>query len=403
MGGYLVFLSTVVKDDERALLTRNGRFERVLEPGAHRIFDPAHACAVETFKVVAATFPMDRITTLRSVAPEVVQRYFEVVSAQPDEIVFVLFDGETKFYVAPRNPAAYWKCVTRVETESVSLKDSIKVEPALVERHGVARAAIVLDAQIESHEAGLLFVDGVMTERLGPGRHTFWQLTRKVAVRKFDLRPQPLEVTAQEILTKDRVGLRITLTAFWRVVHPEKAAMAAEDLANLIYRLIQFAIRETVVTRTLDEILGARDAIDAEVRAYVAARAPELGVEVGELGLKDVILPGDVRALLNKVVEAERVARANLIRRQEETAATRSLLNTARLMENNPTLLRLKELESLEKLVEKVGRIDLHAGPGLSGFDPLLKDLYRLAREGEPAPGEESGTAPKPTAVDPAR
>ena len=73
--------------------------------------------------------------------------------------------------------------------------------------------------------------------------------------------------------------------------------------------------------------------------------AVELGVEVGEIGIKDVILPGEVRELLNKVVEAERVAKANLIRRQEETAATRSLLNTSRLMEDNPLLLRLKELE----------------------------------------------------------
>ena len=67
---------------------------------------------------------------------------------------------------------------------------------------------------------------------------------------------------------------------------------------------------------------------------------------------------------MNKVVEAERTAKANLIRRQEETAATRSLLNTAKLMEDNPLLLRLKELEALERLVEKVGRIDLHAGDG---------------------------------------
>ena len=80
--------------------------------------------------------------------------------------------------------------------------------------------------------------------------------------------------------------------------------------------------------------------------------------------MKDVILPGEIRELVNKVVEAERTAKANLIRRQEETAATRSLLNTAKLMEDNPLLLRLKELESLERLVEKVGRIDLHAGEG---------------------------------------
>ena len=125
---------------------------------------------------------------------------------------------------------------------------------------------------------------------------------------------------------------------------------------------MQFAIREAVATRTLDEILAARDTIDREVREFVAARAGDLGVEIGEIGVKDVILPGDVRELLNKVVEAERAAKANLIRRQEETAATRSLLNTARLMEDNPLLLRLKELEALEKLVEKVGRIDLHAG-----------------------------------------
>jgi hypothetical protein len=145
--------------------------------------------------------------------------------------------------------------------------------------------------------------------------------------------------------------------------------------------LIQFAIREAVAARTLDEILAARDTIDREVRAYVTERAAALGTEIGEIGVKDVILPGDVRELLNKVVEAERVAKANIIRRQEETAATRSLLNTSKLMENNPLLLRLKELEALEKLVEKVGRIDLHAGNGAGGLDALLTNLYKLGGE----------------------
>ena len=80
-------------------------------------------------------------------------------------------------------------------------------------------------------------------------------------------------------------------------------------------------------------------------------------------------------------MEAERTAKANLIRRQEETAARRSLLNTARLMEDNPLLLRLRELEALEKLVEKVGRIDLHAGAGTGGLDALLQNLYRMLGE----------------------
>ena len=123
--------------------------------------------------------------------------------------------------------------------------------------------------------------------------------------------------------------------------------------------------------------MSARGALDQELRDFVRARLGETGIEVTDLGVKDVILPGEIRELVNKVVEAERTAKANLIRRQEETAATRSLLNTARLMEDNPLLLRLKELESLEKLVEKVGRIDLHAGEG-QGFDALLDRLIRL-------------------------
>lgn len=79
------------------------------------------------------------------------------------------------------------------------------------------------------------------------------------------------------------------------------------------------------------------------VRAVVGAR--EL-----TFGIKDVILPGDMKELMNRVIEARKAAQANLIARQEETAAMRSQANTARLLENNPTLMRLRELEVLEKI-----------------------------------------------------
>jgi regulator of protease activity HflC (stomatin/prohibitin superfamily) len=228
-----------------------------------------------------------------------------------------------------------------------------------------------------NHEAGLLYVEGRLVERLAPGRHAYWTVDRKVEVKRLDLRPQAVEITAQEMLTKDRISLRVTLTALRRITDPERAVTALADVDGWLYRLVQFAIREAVAARTLDEVLSAKSALDAELRGYVGARIAESGVEVTELGVKDVILPGEIRELVNKVVEAERTAKANLIRRQEETAATRSLLNTARLMEENPLLLRLKELESLERLVEKVGRIDLHAGEG-QGLDALLTRLVRL-------------------------
>ena len=378
---------TIVKDDERAFLTRDGRVERLLGPGRFTQLDVGRRLKAETVKVVRTELAADRALLIEKTRPEIAEANFTIVQTGSDEVCIVSLDGEPKHVVLPNTTRAYWKVLTQVDVERIN----VAAEPRVLKRHldklDLARNTLVSIAQVENHEAGLLFIDGKLVERLPAGRHAFWNVGRTVRVQKIDLRAVPLEVTAQEIMTKDRVAIRLTLTAFTKVVDPEKAVQAAGDIPGTVYKLVQFAIREAVATRTLDEILAARDTIDAEVRAFVTARATGLGIEVGEIGVKDVILPGDVRELINKVVEAERTAKANLIRRQEETAATRSLLNTARLMEDNPLLIRLKELEALEKLVEKVGRIDLHAGAGAGGFEALLTNLYTLGREAEPKAG----------------
>jgi regulator of protease activity HflC (stomatin/prohibitin superfamily) len=373
----------VVRDDERAFLVRDGRFERLLGPGRFVALDFGRRLTAEIVKIARAEIAADRALLFAKTHPAVAAEHFEIVQAGPNEVAIVSLDGEPKHLMLPNTTRAFWKTITKVDVERIDATAEVRVAKRHLDKLDPARSPMVVYGQVEAHEAGLLFVDGKLTERLPAGRYAFWAVGRTIKIQKIDTRPTPLEVTAQEILTKDRVGIRVTLTAFTRIVDPEKAALAAGDVANTLYRLVQFAIREAVATRTLDEILAARDTIDREVRAFVTERAGSLGVEIGEIGVKDVILPGDVRELLNKVVEAERTAKANLIRRQEETAATRSLLNTARLMEDNPLLLRLKELEALEKLVEKVGRIDLHAGAGVGGFDALLQNLYRLRNEAD--------------------
>jgi regulator of protease activity HflC (stomatin/prohibitin superfamily) len=102
------------------------------------------------------------------------------------------------------------------------------------------------------------------------------------------------------------------------------------------------------------------------VSAEVRREMEQYGVRMAAIAIKDIILPGDIREILNQVVAAEKQAQANLIRRREETAATRSLLNTAKLMEDNPLLVRMKELETLEKIAEKVEKI--HVFGGLRGL-----------------------------------
>ena len=370
-----------VKDDERAFLSRDGTFVRLLGPGRTSEWDPRRRLECEVVKVVRTEIAAEKALLFEKTQPDIAERNFEIVQAGANEVAIVSFDGEPRHLVLPNTTRAFWKTLTSVEVERIDTAADMRIAKRHQDKLDLTRLSVVAHALVASHEAGLLSVDGNLVERLGPGRHAFWQVGRTVAIAKVDMRPVPLEVTAQEILTKDRIGIRVTLTAFYRIVDPEKSALATGDVAGTLYKLVQFAIREAVATRTLDEILSARDRIDIEVRAFVTARAAALGAEAGEIGVKDVILPGDVRELLNKVVEAEKVAKANLIRRQEETAATRSLLNTAKLMEDNPLLLRLKELEALEKLVEKVGRIDLHAGAGAGGLDALLNNLYRLSAD----------------------
>lgn len=385
MTRHILRLTAQIAENERGLLRRDGKFERLLEPGRHTLLDPMRRLSLDIVPVVDTELPAEQLSVYEKGHPDFVARHLHVVRTGPGEVAIVTLDGQPRHFLAPLQTRAFWTCVTRVESELIDTRAVLAVEPRHLDKLDLTRSPLVALAIIEAHEVGLLFVDGVLVDEKQPGRHAFWQVGRTVRIAKVDLRPQPVEITAQEILTKDRIALRVTLTAFHRVTDARKLAAATNDLATTLYRLVQFAVREAIATRALDDILAARAAIDAEIKAYVRERITAFGVEITELGIKDVILPGEVRELLNKVVEAERVAKANLIRRQEETAATRSLLNTARLMEDNPLLVRLKELEALEKLVEKVGRIDLHTAGQGAGLEALLQNLYRLGR----TPAEE--------------
>ena len=110
------------------------------------------------------------------------------------------------------------------------------------------------------------------------------------------------------------------------------------------------ALRAAIGTRDLDALLNEKESLAAEVTGVVRPRAAEFGVEVVAVGVKDLILPGDMRTLLNKVIEAKKAAEASLITRREEAAALRHQANTAKLYVDNPTLLRLRELEAVEKI-----------------------------------------------------
>src|SRR4051812_25926387 len=202
-----LMLSVTVKDDERAFLTCNGRLTRVLEPGRHRFLDPLRKLAIETHNVVRAELPADRFTVLKAALPEVAAMLFEAVETRGGEIAIVSLDGRPAHLVGPWQLRAFWKVATRVDVERIDVASHPKVEPrhlAMIERTKLAtltagvRTAqpFVAETVVENHEAGLLYVEGKLVERLAPGRHAYWTVDRKVEVKRLDLRPQAVEITA---------------------------------------------------------------------------------------------------------------------------------------------------------------------------------------------------------------
>jgi len=210
---------------------------------------------------------------------------------------------------------------------------------------------------VEAYEKGLKFRNGRLVEILGPGRYRVATIWAKERIAKVDLRARMLVLHGQEIMTADKVTLRLTAMAKMKVIDPAAALLSVDDYAGQVYADVQLALRAAVGGLELEALLGQKGLLGETVRAAVAERARGYGVDVLDVGVRDLILPGEMKAILNQVMEARKKAEAALILRREEVAATRSLANTAEMLARNPTLLHLKELEALERIAGHGGSI----------------------------------------------
>ena len=219
--------------------------------------------------------------------------------------------------------------------------------------------------QVWEYERGLLYQKGRFTRLLDPGRYVLWPWQHR-HIQKVDTRETSQTVQGQEILTSDKVGVRVTLIAQYRVDDPVAATHNVESYVNQFYQDLQLTLRESITGRSVEEILEDRDALSTQLMEEVAPRAAVYGVTVRRVGVKDVILPGTVRHVFLQEVEADRRGRAELIAARHETAAARAKANTAKLLRNNPNAMRLQELETLTALASKSGNVLVI--PGLNTF-----------------------------------
>jgi len=400
----------VIGDQERALITKNGRFGGILAPGEYRLLTmPGVSLDVEKHNVRDLVFQSTWADYLAKERPEVADRHFTRVETNDLQVAMVYVDSKLFKVMLPAKRLLFWRGAAEVTAEVVNVIEEPEVPaqklPALErlgresltedaqDGHGAKRAAgggeflsslsgtypsplrFALFCLVDEAKAGLLYIDNRLTRTLSPGKYGFWAIAGSPRVDIVDLRRQTIEVPGQEILSRDKVSLRVNILAEYQVRDPVKAKQTITNFEAYFHRLLQLTFRQALGRKTLEEILAERTEVDESTAAVVRTEMNALGVEVGAIALKDIILPGEMREIMNQVVSAEKQAQANLIRRREETAATRSLLNTAKLLEDNPILVRLKELETLEKLVEKVDRLTV-----TNGFAGLLDNLIEIRK-----------------------
>ena len=367
-----------VRKDQLALLSRNGDYYKVLHAGEH-LLPWLNTPEVLLITLDGSEVPDVLADYLRRFQPDWVERYCLVADLSETEAGALYMDGILLEILLPSTRRLYWRVeddltLVRMNTQQVQVQTEVMNAVLQPRRKGAVKGRdAILTVQVPAWHVGVLKIDGETQALLPPGLTAYWKINHLVDAEVVDTRLQVLEVSGQEILTKDKVNLRINLAANWRYSDVLLAFSQLTKPIDHLYRELQFALREAVGTRTLDELLEDKQVIDDVVSEQVKSRMLPFGMEIASLGVKDIVLPGDMKNILAQLVEAEKSAQANVIRRREETAATRSLLNTAKVMENNPVALRLKELETLERVAERIDNISV-----FGGLDQVLHGLVNI-------------------------
>lgn len=339
-----------VRQDHRALVYRNGKLVEVLAEGKHRIWDPSR-----TFEIVH----VDRRATqlqvadIRHVAQSgLLDNDSHRVELSEHERGILRIDGQINDILSP-GLHLLWKAPHAIDVEVVDASDILLRHKAFehLVRLPVANQFLSM-WEIKEGYVGLLFINGSHKASLQPGPYASWNGLGKTRVFQVDLREKHLDVGGQDILTSDRVSLRLNVSATYRVSDALRSVQHSEDAEQALYKEIQLAIRAEIGGRSLDDLLAEKHQLGDVLLRNLQERASELGLDIQSIGLRDVILPGEMKEILNQVILARKQAEANVITRREEAAAMRSQLNTAKLIADNPTLMRLRELEVLERVAQ---------------------------------------------------
>lgn len=351
-----------IKTYEKGLVFKGQELIGVLNSGTHWIIGNKRVKVYNTLMRFEA--PIDLALLLKN---EELYEQLDVLEISEDQIALV-YRNNILQSVLSEGTFAYWK-EHSIYTFQILDMSKIRVQEDLSKKalDSLVMKNIVKRAEIRNFEMGLVQENGELLEALSPGVYHFYKQLSNVQVDVIDLRQQSMELGGQEILTKDKANLRINFEFAFKVVDPVLALLKNVDFRKQLYTIMQMSLRAYVGGLNFDELLGLKAQVGPFIKDASLEKCEALGVELISCGIKDIILPGDIKDIMNQVLVAEKKAAASMIMRREETASTRSMLNTAKLMENNKMLYKLKEMEFVEKVADKIGEITVDGKGSMIG------------------------------------
>lgn len=340
-----------VRDYQRGLLWGNGKFQGLLEKDEKWILDPMGEYSMEVFSRLDPWFSHAQLPAMvkSGLLPE---EEMTVLDLDSNQRALVWRDG--CFYgILEPGRWAWWKGLVDIRYEIYDIRerhgrfahddlDSIMMNPAF--------AAHFLIVLVRPGSKAAYYHNGKFVSLLEPGKYVYWKAVDGNQFTVVDMREITLDIGGQDMLTADKLALRLNVSLTCRVVDVMKSLDESVDAKQALYREAQLLLRAKVGAVELDNLLSDKDSLAGELEQELRARAGQYGYLVTSFGVRDIILPGDIKVIMNKVVEAKKASEAATITRREETAALRHQLNGARLVAENPVLMRLREMETLEKV-----------------------------------------------------
>lgn len=368
----------IINDNERGFLFKDGKFIKVLKAGKYYTYGDRFIEVVSVEEPVSSDY-CSLNTLLESEDIKKETDIVEIGRVGKQEIALHFVDGDF-FDVLKHGKHAYWNIGKKhefriVDITSPEVSDDIPNEIFNTE---YMSSAFVTKVSVSPYQKAVLYFNRRFERLLEPGIYYFWKNDVYIDVSYVDTRIKQMNIQGQEIMTQDKVSLRVNFVCNYKINDYVKIITEIDSFAEQIHIAAQLAIRDYVGKYKLDEVLSSKDELSEFVLGRLKSKEKELFVEFSDAGVKDIILPGEIRDIMNTVLVAEKKAQASVITRREEVASTRSLLNTAKLMDENSTLYKLKELEYIERICENVGSINL------SGNSDIISQLALLLR------GEES-------------